>query len=144
MRVQIFVFVVVIIVTSIALMGCDPPPVQCTRLCDRVYYAEELRADVECGGLDTPQSNAEEACRDSCHDEWDESSEDVWDVDRCLDCISDNIGTRPCWDRVEWVILNDCDDRCDYENFDFGWEEFYANWIAELDYNEECSVPAPY
>ena len=101
---------------------------------------------MECGGLDTSKSDTKEACRDSCHDEWDESTEDSWDIDRCLDCISDNIGSRPCWERVAWVIENDCDDQCG-DGFDFMWNAFACNWLAELEYNDgactpdECTAP---
>jgi hypothetical protein len=131
------VCVAILAMASIALMSCDPPPVQCTRLCDRVYYAEELDADMYCGGLRTSSSDTKEACRDSCHAQWDDSSEDAWDIDRCLDCISDNIGSRPCWDRVDWVIEETCWDRCGGD-FDFAWDAFYDDWVVELEYVEEC------
>ena len=129
-----------LVICFVALMGCDPPPVQCTRLCDRIYYAEELNADLYCESLDTSKSDAKEACRDACHDQWDESSEDNWDIDRCLDCISDNIGTRPSWDRVGWVIEETCSDRCGGD-FDYDWNSFYASWVAELTYGDMCQDP---
>ena len=137
MKAWIFICVPIWAIASVALMGCDVPPLECTRLCDRVYYAEELRADLECGGLRTEKSDAKEACRDSCHDEWDDASDDNWDKTICLDCINDDIGTRPCWDRVEWVIEETCLDDCG-SDFDFAWDLFYDDWIAKLEYREEC------
>jgi hypothetical protein len=128
------------VMASVALIGCDLPPPQCTRLCDRLYYAEEFRADTECGGLDTSSSDTKEACRDACADTWDDSAEDSYDKDRCLSCISDNIGSRPCWERVAWVIDNDCDDKCG-SGFNFSWNEFACSWIAELEYSEEPCTP---
>ena len=140
MKASVLGCVTILTLCSVALMGCDPPPVQCTRLCYKVYYAEKLNADMNCGGLVTSKSDTKEACRDSCHNQWDDSSEDNWDIDRCLDCISDNIGTRPCWDRVAWVIENTCVDRCG-DGFDFAWDTFYSDWVLELEYRETCQDP---
>ncbi|MCP4195520.1 MAG: hypothetical protein GY762_00070 [Proteobacteria bacterium] len=135
-----FICIAILAMSIFTITSCDPTPVQCTRLCDRLYYAEEFRADTECDGLETSSGDTKQECRDACHNTWDDSNDDAWDIDRCLACVSDNIGTRPCLERVAWVIENDCDEKCG-SGFEFDWNEFACSWIAKLEYGEESCTP---
>lgn len=131
-----------IMAAAFLLLGCDPPPPSCTRLCNKLYYAEEDYAAKSCGGLSSSRADTKKACRDSCASAWDETTtSDTSDASKCLNCISRSIPKAPVWSEVVTALNGSCASECRSTDLDYAWDSFYYDWYTGVSYNDPTCPP---